>query len=111
MSLGVSATVGRAPCGSAESAKEACDETRAELAAAYDDRRFRACPRALTPGGAAPGDLVYVSVDSAIWPALVDRNRREKGRATPNEMGGKRGWSFPKDWVDVAETAFQVSRQ
>ena len=78
---------------------------------AFDDLEQMADARVPTPGGAAPGDLVFVSVNSSLWPALVDRNRREKGRAPPNEMSGKRGWSFPKDWVDMAEAAFQVSRQ
>lgn len=63
-----------------------------------------------TPCRALAGAPVFVSVDSNLWPALVDRNRREKGRDPPNEIGGKRGWSLRPDWVRDAEAARPVSR-
>jgi hypothetical protein len=72
---------------------------------AFDDLEQMADARPPRPSSAAAGDPVFVSVDSRLWPAMVDRNLREKGRAPPNETGGKRGWYFPKDWVDAAGEA------
>ena len=63
-----------------------------------------------TPCSALADGLVFVSVDSDLWLALVDRNRHEKGRDPPNETGGKRGWSFHPDWVRDAEAARSESR-
>jgi hypothetical protein len=72
---------------------------------AFYDLEQMADARASRPGSAAAGDPFFVSVDSRLWPAMVDRNLREKSRAPPNETGGKRGWYFPKDWVDEADAA------
>jgi hypothetical protein len=62
-----------------------------------------------TPSSALAGGPVFVSVESDLWLVLVDRNRREKGRDPPNEIGGKRGWSFHPDWIRDAEVARSVT--
>jgi hypothetical protein len=65
--------------------------------------------KAAAPGGAiAVARLCFGRL--ALWSALVDPYRRERRRDPPNETGGKRGWSFPKDLVDAADAAPSVSR-